>query len=195
MVKTYKKKTIIKNKTRKAKYKEYELKKSKYSRLKDVKTYLFKCKKGEIYGLETIDKKDDLNKEAIQVIRGKFESYNKPIIIKYYIRNSPFLYNELRIYNYLLKQKYKNILQPLCIFSCNDDITKYEKNIKNYVIPCETKSNNTIQMTFLVFDYIQYGNINTFIKINNIVHNKKEIIKSVILQYILIVYELGKNTI
>lgn len=181
-----------KNKTRNQE--DYELKKSNLSRLKDVKTFLIKCKKLHLYGIQTIDKKDyNLNKEAIQVIKGKFETYNKPIVIKSYKSYSPFLLNDLRIYNYLLKQKYENILQPLCIFSCNDDISKYENNIKNYIIPCETKSKDTTEMTFIIFDYLQYGNISNFIKVNKINHNKKNIIKGVILQYILSVYELGKK--
>lgn len=91
------------------------------------------------------------------------------------------------------KPTYNSMLKPICIFNCNDNINKYSKeiNVENYVIPCDKNYDEIL--TFLVYDYIKSENISNFININNIVKNKNNIVNSVILQYILCVFDLGLN--
>lgn len=192
MYKTKKIRNERKHKTRKKhcnKNNYYQLEKSKFSRLKDVKTYIYKCKKGELKGVKTIEKKENIEKEALQVIKAFFENYKNPVILKVYKSNTPYLINEIRIYKHLYKNNFQHMINPICLFTCNDKYEKYKNSIIDSVIPCNT--NSDIELSFLVFDYLPYGDISNFIYINNITKHKKQIIKSIVLQYILSMFELG----
>lgn len=202
-IKKQKKETKKQTKKEPKNYEYYQLEKSKFSRLKDVKTYLYKCNKGELKGVKTIDKKDNIQKEALQVIKAFFENYKNPVILKVYKSNSPFLINETRIYKHLYKNKFQYMLKPICLFTCYDKYEKYKNPITdpiiNPIIPCNINSdlensnleNSDLKLSFLVFDYLPNGDISNFINVNNITKYKKQIIKSIVLQYILSIFELG----
>lgn len=186
------------NKTRKNRYTNknnihlIELAKNKPSRLSHVKTYISNCKKGDLTFIKTIDRKPDYDEyEALQLVLGTFQKYNKPVIIKVYDFYSVFLHIEIKIYSKLQKEGFSNIITPICVFTCNDIQDKYSKDINAITVPCNKNSTKLFQ--FIVFDYLPYGNISNFLQINNITKNKRRIVKSIILQYILCVMDLCFN--
>lgn len=193
--KTRKNIKLSKNKTLKSnKFSLIELKKSIYSRFKEVKTYLYNCKRGQLSFIQTIDRKPTREiSDALQIVKGIFKEYHKPVVIKVYEHSSKmsYLISELKMYSLLKRAHYKHVILPLCVFHCNDYIEKYNTDIINYQFPCNNNGKSLIQ--FVIFDYIPTGNISNFIKINHITNNRRNIIKSVIIQYILVVFDLAVN--
>jgi serine/threonine protein kinase len=186
-------KTIKKciNKNKKTKKNNISLlKKNVISKQKDIYTYKLNCKKGKIIGLKTLDIKNNSDLyEAIHVIKGKLKDYKNEIVIKVYESDSYFLQKELSIYNMLKIVHFENYINPICVFSCNDDINKYNEHIKTNIVPCDNSRENIY--TFLVLDFIKYGDMSNFVKRNNIIERK--VVKSIYIQLSLMISDLIKN--
>lgn len=160
------------------------LKKHYRSKQKHIPTYLLKCHPKNIKGTETIDIKpyyDEFIHNALQIIKGQMDWYDKPIVIKIYNIYSRELRKELEVYNRLLNSNFYNHLAPLCIINCNDLQEKYKNSIQNNIKLCSTGEYDNM-MVFIVNEYINTGDISNFISVNNI--KSKNIIIDVILQLI-----------
>lgn len=186
MIKTQKIKTKNINKTRKIPI-LIKLQKTRNSRIYAMDTYKLNCGQNLLYGFESIKSAEETHldkEEFVHVIVSILKDYDKPVIVKIYDANNPMLYREKQILKRI--DGYRNAVELICDFSCDDDKKKYISKIKHKMKFCMGGED---KIHIFVYKYIEYGDISDYlIKIKD-----ANIIKSVIIQMACIIIELASK--
>jgi len=133
-----------------------KLQKSKRSRLEHVDTYKVACDNPKKYirALKSL-KSGNENGSGINEFVGKLKSMNKTCVIKVHFTNSKFTERELQIMNLLRDCPY--VVKHICTYSCFDDKTRWMEALSKPQTTCH-------ELTFIVMDYIENGDLIEFLK-------------------------------
>ena len=180
----------IKNKTKKVnttrKISGFEkLHKCHRSRITGMESYKINCGKNLLVGYHTIKASEETSihkDDFVHVVLSKLKDYDKPVVVKVYDEDNFHLHIELNILKKI--NGFRNTVQLICDFSCNDDKNRYITKIKKQIRFCGKGLN---KLHFFVYEYIAYGDVSEFL-------TKKQdiiIIKSLILQITCVIIQLA----
>lgn len=161
------------------------------ARFKDVDTYKVSCDNPteSFTILKSLKAAEDVGSginEFVHVLIANIKkntTTNTTCVIKVHRADNLFVDREIKILQAL--QTYKNIVQYICHFECNNDIQIFMKPLGKHK-PSLCNEKEDIKMKFIVMEYIHNGDIEPYLKSQN-VHT----LKSIILQSALIIIELG----
>lgn len=163
------------------------------SRLRDVRTYKIECESNQMKAIQSLKAANELpESDFTHVALSKLKSLSKPIIVKMHEAGSPFATTELNILKILMNTPIeRNIVKYLCDFTCEDDKSRWEFNIKQHqkfcppTLPQGTKTS----LHFIALEYIPNGDIVDFFKSNP----SPQQLSSLFVQCALTIIDLGKT--
>jgi serine/threonine protein kinase len=126
------------------------------------------------------------NDEFVHVALSNMPRFRKQCVIKTNVSGTLFLKNELRAMRLL--NEYPHVVQYLCHFECKDNKERWRDNLHTSRFACEANGND--MLTFIVMEYIKYGSIFKLLERKPM---NKEVLYSLCLQTIYILYDLGKT--
>jgi serine/threonine protein kinase len=150
----------------------------------DIKTH---CLNNELIGKETIKSAQETGMgtdEFVHVIKSKLKNYEKNVVVKIHDSNSIYIAKELFAIEEL--STFKNAVKSICNFSCIDNRSRWESNIRKDTKFC---NNERDKLHFFIYEYIENGDVEEYFNSNPSVME----IKNIFLQCSLVIMILVKK--